>query len=62
MEQILTDRNISESDPLANVANNSSTLIFQTLQYMKICTACTLMHSYYSFGFSTEQTSPHHYK
>ena len=34
MEQILPDRNISESDPLANVANNSSTLIFRTLQYM----------------------------
>ena len=33
MEQILPDRNISESDPLANVANNSSTLIFRTLQY-----------------------------
>ena len=34
MEQILPDRNISESDPLANVANNSSTLIFRTLQYI----------------------------
>ena len=34
MEQILPDRNISESDPLANVANNSSTLIFRTLQYL----------------------------
>ena len=33
MEQICTDRNISESDPLAKVANNSSTLIFRTLQY-----------------------------
>ena len=33
MEQILPDRNISESDPLANVANNSSTLIFRTIQY-----------------------------
>ena len=35
MEQMLPDRNISESDPLANVANNSSTLIFRTLQYWK---------------------------
>ena len=34
MEQILPDSNISESDPLANVANNSSTLIFRTLQYI----------------------------
>ena len=34
MEQILTERNISESDPLANVANNSSTLIFRTLRYI----------------------------
>ena len=32
MEQIWADRNISESDPLAKVANNSSTLIFRTLQ------------------------------
>ena len=32
MEQIKTDRNISESDPLANVANNSSTPIIRTLQ------------------------------
>ena len=37
MEQILPDRNISESDPLANVANNSSTLIFRTLQYHYWC-------------------------
>ena len=36
MEQILPDRNISESDPLANVANNSSTQIFRTLQFVKI--------------------------
>ena len=35
MEQILPDSNISESDPLANVAN-SSTLIFRTLQYIYI--------------------------
>ena len=28
------DRNISESDPLVKAANNSSTFIFQTLQYM----------------------------
>ena len=40
MEQILPDRNISESDPLANVANNSSTLIFRTLQYLKIYRNC----------------------
>ena len=31
---MLTDRNISESDPLVKVATTSSSLIFQTLQYM----------------------------
>ena len=33
----------------------------QYLIYMKICTVCTLVYSQYSFGFSTEQTLPHHY-
>ena len=30
---MLTDRNISESDPLVKVANITSMLIFQSLQY-----------------------------
>ena len=33
-EQIITDRNINESDPLVKVANITSTLIYQTLLYM----------------------------
>ena len=36
MEQILTDRNISESDPLIKVANTNFTLIMIPLQYF-IC-------------------------
>ena len=36
IEQILTDRNISESDPLVKVANITSMLIFRTLQYFVI--------------------------
>ena len=33
IEQIITDRNINESDQLVKVANITSTLIFRTLQY-----------------------------
>ena len=55
MEQIWTDRNISESDPLAKVANNSSTLIFRTLQYMYCINPqmADYVYKFVKFAYST---------
>ena len=60
MEQILPDRNISESDPLANVANNSSTLIFRTLQYIYIYIwyMCSQMEEYHLWALVLRFTQP----
>ena len=42
IEQILTDRNISETDPLIKVTDINSTLILITLQYVNILHMHTL--------------------
>ena len=49
IEQILTDRNINESDPLVKVANITSTLIFPTLQYCLAGVNPSLSNSAQSF-------------